>query len=152
MKCEISIDDANWKKVRGLAALTETCLDAAIGRRKVMVSVLYTDDKAMRSLNRSWRGKDKPTNVLSFPAADAPAPRGEAKPLGDIVLAYGVMAREAAAQNKTLKNHVAHLLVHGALHLLGYDHEDEHEAVAMERRETRILARLGIADPYAHEQ
>ena len=148
MKCDITVDEAKWKSLRGLRSLTETCLTATVGKRNVLVSVLYTDDKAIRVLNRNWRGKDKPTNVLSFPAADMVLPRGEARPLGDIVLAHGVMAREAKEQDKTLRNHVAHLLVHGALHLLGYDHEDDSEADAMERREKRILARLGIDDPY----
>ena len=103
----------------------------------------------MAAINAEWRGKDKPTNVLSFPAPrDIPIPAGESRPLGDIVLAYGVIAREAEEQGKTLRAHVAHLMVHGTLHLLGYDHETDVEAEEMEALETSILKGLGITDPY----
>ena len=101
----------------------------------------------MRDLNARFRDRDRPTNVLSFPAAAMSLP-GEAPPLGDIVLAFGVCAAEAAAQGKTLADHLAHLTVHGVLHLLGRDHEDEAEAEAMEAEERSILATLGVADPY----
>ncbi len=153
MKLEVAIDDAGWKRLRGLRRRTEEALTLVIGRRKVCLSVLFADNAAVRKLNRTWRGKDKATNVLSFPApAGSAHPRGEPKPLGDIVLAYGVVAREASEQNKTLAAHTTHLLVHGALHLLDYDHETDEEAEAMEKLETRLLARLGIKNPYAHEQ
>lgn len=107
----------------------------------VELSILLTTDGAIRKLNALYRGKDKPTNVLSFPADDSLM-------LGDIAVAYGVTAREAKAEHKTLTAHLSHLVVHGVLHLLGYDHEDEKDAVTMERRERKILADLGIADPY----
>ena len=118
------------------------------------VTVVLTDDEAIRKLNRDWRNMDKPTNVLSFPAAQlpAPAPREEAvvpATLGDLVIAYETTVREATAEGKPVAHHVAHLAVHGFLHLLGYDHESDEEADEMERLEARILARLSIPDPYA---
>jgi probable rRNA maturation factor len=110
------------------------------------VSVLFADDAVVRDLNARFRGKDKSTNVLSFPAVSA----GHAPlALGDIVLAFETVEREAEADGKPFRDHAAHLLVHGLLHLLGYDHEADDEAEDMERRETEILAALGIPDPYA---
>lgn len=101
-----------------------------------------------RRLNLLWRGKDRPTNVLSFPAADTARVARHRRLLGDIVLCAPVVAREAKAQDKLLAHHFAHLVVHGCLHLLGYDHESDADAMRMERRERQILRRLGIADPY----
>jgi probable rRNA maturation factor len=117
------------------------------------VTVVLTDDEAIRKLNRDWRHVDKPTNVLSFPAAQLPMPerREEAvvpATLGDLVIAYETTVREAAAEEKPVAHHVAHLAVHGFLHLLGYDHESDEEADEMERLEATILARLNIPDPY----
>jgi probable rRNA maturation factor len=113
------------------------------------VSLLFTDDAAIAELNAEWRGKGSPTNVLSFPTAeDMPLPEGEPRPLGDIVLAYGVISREAVEQGKTLRDHTAHLIVHGTLHLIGYDHETDDDAEEMERLETGILKGLGISNPY----
>ena len=109
--------------------------------------VHLADDAHIRTLNARWRGLDKPTNVLSFPAAE-PAQLAQARLLGDIVLAYETVAREAADEGKPLADHYRHLVVHGFLHLLGFDHETDVEAQAMEAMETRILARLGVADPY----
>jgi len=113
--------------------------------------VILTSDRAIRTLNRRWRGRDKSTNVLSFPAPSARKKpwRGAPRHLGDIVLAYETVAREARAEGKPLDHHLAHLALHGFLHLLGYDHESHGQAEAMERRERRILARLGVPDPYA---
>src|ERR1043166_5242686 len=113
--------------------------------------VMLTDDAAIRALNNQWRGLDKATNVLSFPApaclkGDAPVH------LGDIAIAYETLAREANSEGKPFADHLAHLAVHGFLHLLGYDHESEPDADAMEQQERAILARLGIPDPYVtHE-
>lgn len=126
-------------------------IDASLA---VEVSVRFTGDEQVRGLNAQWRGKDKPTNVLSFPMAEpamlaaAAALEGEML-LGDVVLAYGVCAREAAEKGVSVADHAAHLVVHGTLHLLGYDHEEgEEEAQTMEAAERRALAELGIADPY----
>jgi probable rRNA maturation factor len=110
------------------------------------LAIVLTDDSSIRVLNRDWRGKDAPTNVLSFPAA-ASRP-GAPVLLGDIVIAYETAAREAAAENKLFMQHLVHLAVHGFLHLIGYDHAAEQDAAAMERLETAILARLGVPDPY----
>jgi probable rRNA maturation factor len=112
--------------------------------------VILTHDRAIGGLNRRWRGQHKPTNVLSFPA---PAlRRGAARHLGDIVIAYETTAKEARAEGKPFDHHLAHLALHGFLHLLGYDHESNRQAEAMERRERLILARLGVPDPYAARQ
>jgi probable rRNA maturation factor len=148
MKLDIRIDEPAWKSVPGLRKLTRAAVKASLDSDSVSLSVLFTDDAAMRALNARWRGQDKPTNVLSFPAAPAPQAPGEPRELGDIVLAHGVVAAEAQAQGKPFRHHAAHLLVHGALHLLGYDHETDHEAEAMEARETAILESLGIDNPY----
>jgi probable rRNA maturation factor len=112
------------------------------------VSVVMGSDAMIRELNRDWRGQDKPTNVLSFPAGEDAPPPGAPRLLGDIVLAYGTIAREAVEQGKTLNDHLSHLCVHGLLHLLGYDHETEAEAAEMEGLEVAILAEFGIADPF----
>lgn len=126
----------------GLAVAPRRPLDGA------ELSVLLTDDRRIRIVNRDWRGFDKATNVLSFPAA-APE-RIEGSPLlGDIVVAYETVAREAQAEGKSLPDHFRHLVIHGLLHLLGEDHETETEAQRMEALEVAALAHLGIADPYA---
>ena len=108
------------------------------------VTLLLTDDETVRELNARFRQQDKPTNVLSFPA-----PHNPEHFLGDVALAYGVCAREAAEQGKPLAHHLQHLVAHGVLHLLGYDHEDDDEAEAMEGLERVVLAGLGVPDPYA---
>lgn len=107
------------------------------------VVILLTDDEAVRALNGRFRGKNRPTNVLSFPAPDSVRPH-----LGDIVLAYGVCAAEALDQKKPFAHHLSHLVIHGVLHLMGHDHEADDEAEAMEARERTLLAALGIPDPY----
>ena len=113
------------------------------------ISVVLSDDEHVRELNKHHRGMDKPTNVLSFPAARTKTPSGAPRILGDIVLALETVEREAAEESKPLENHISHLVVHGVLHLLGYDHEDDEEAEMMEERERQILTKLGIPDPYA---
>jgi len=115
-----------------------------------VVDVTLADDAAQRALNRTWRGKDAPTNVLAFPAADPahPAPTGAPLLLGDVVLAFETVTREAAEQGKPLGDHLRHLVVHGVLHLLGDDHVEPAEAEAMEAREIAILAELGVPNPY----
>jgi probable rRNA maturation factor len=117
-------------------------------RPRGTVAVALTDDISMRTLNRDWRGRDAPTNVLSFPA---PAAVGspDLHSLGDIAIAYETVAREAEAERKPFAQHLAHLAVHGFLHLVGFDHEDEEDAERMEQQERDTLARLNIPDPYA---
>lgn len=122
------------------------------------VSVLFTDDAEVRALNRDWRGKDRPTNVLSFPMLSAQMLRALVKApegthlLGDLALAFETCAAEATAAGIPVADHVTHLLVHGTLHLLGHDHEAEDRAETMEAIERRVLAGLGIADPYARAE
>jgi probable rRNA maturation factor len=139
------VDDPNWKKARGLEAKLKRAARRALahGGADGALTVLMTSDARLRALNRDFRGKDKPTNVLSFPAA-----AGGENYLGDVALAYGVTAREARNAGKRLGDHAAHLVVHGVLHLLGYDHERARDAKVMEPLEVEILAGLGIADPY----
>lgn len=129
---------------------------AAPTLRRAELSIVLGDDALLRSLNREWRGKDKPTNVLSFPAAEfdegveiEPSPEGAPILLGDVILSLDTVIAEAAAQGKGVADHLRHLVVHGTLHLLGFDHEDQDEAERMEALETRVLAGMGIADPYA---
>ena len=116
-------------------------------RRLVQVNILIVGSAAGRRFNRQFRGRDYATNVLSFPHERHPAERDVL--LGDMVICAPLVAREAREQGKALRDHYAHLTLHGVLHLLGYDHEDDAEATRMEALETRLLARLGIADPYA---
>jgi len=116
------------------------------------VSVKFADDDEVRALNGSYRGKDAPTNVLSFPmmsAAELARPPAQGGLLGDIILAAGVCAAEAAEKSIALADHTGHLIVHGTLHLLGHDHQADDEAAAMKDHERRALDRIGIADPYA---
>jgi len=107
------------------------------------------DDSAIRALNRDWRGKNAPTNVLSFPAAMPGKARSASPYVGDIVIAYQTTAREAVAEGKPFDHHLTHLAIHGFLHLLGYDHKNDRDAQKMERLERKILKRLAIPDPYA---
>lgn len=122
----------------------------AFRSRQAELSLVLADDRLVRRLNRAWRGRDRATNVLSF-AADAHAVRGAPVLLGDVVLAFETVRREAAEQGKALSDHLSHLVAHGVLHLVGFDHEDDAEAERMENLERRILAGLGIADPYRAE-
>ncbi len=154
---DLAVEDGRWEEaIPELESLVIRAVEAglAIAPAKpsgaLEVSVLLADDATVQDLNRTWRDKDKPTNVLSFPAAPQPRPPGVPAPLGDVVLAYETMVRESAEQGKPLQNHLAHLLVHGTLHLVGQDHElGQAEAEAMEALEIAALATLGIPDPYA---
>lgn len=149
MNLEITIEDKDWKTVPNLRKLTRAAIKAALVDDDISISVLFTSDAEISDINKQWRGKAKPTNVLSFPvSAETPVPKGEPRPLGDIVMAYGAILREATEQKKPVANHVSHLIVHGLLHLLGYDHEIDAEAEIMEAREVEILKKLGIEDPY----
>jgi probable rRNA maturation factor len=144
---EVEVEDAAWSEALSgcEAVVTNAALSAlnSAGMSGLGVTVLLTSDAEVQSLNAQFRGQDKPTNVLSFPAPDTARPH-----LGDVALAYGVCASEAQAQGKTLDQHLAHLTAHGVLHLLGYDHESEAQADDMERLERVILAGLGYPDPY----
>jgi probable rRNA maturation factor len=135
--------DAAWRRtLPQVERIVRQAARAAVGRRRSTLAVALADDKAVRKLNAAHRGKDKPTNVLSYPSAE----RGF---LGDVVLARQTVQREARSQRKRLADHVTHLVVHGTLHLLGYDHETgEGDAERMEALERRILSRLGVTDPY----
>lgn len=115
----------------------------------VELSVVLADDLTVRTLNRDHRGKDSPTNVLSFPPAPMPFVQAGPRPLGDVILALETVRCEAAEQGKAAVDHLRHLVVHGVLHLSGYDHETEADAEEMEALERSILAALGVADPYA---
>ena len=143
-----------WDSRTDWEALARRAVHAAVAQSRHArlcdneISVKFTSDDEVRALNAAWRGKDKPTNVLSFPMA-AESELANAPLLGDIVLAHGVCAKEAAAKAVAIATHAAHLVVHGTLHLLGYDHETSAgEAGEMEEVERRALASIGIADPY----
>ncbi|MEA2996427.1 MAG: putative rRNA maturation factor [Alphaproteobacteria bacterium] len=152
---DVVIASTRWSKAPQAAKLVRRTIAAAAPARakKAELSVILTSNRAIGALNRQWRGQDKPTNVLSFPApkqaTKRAAARGAPRHLGDIVIAYETAAAEARAERKPFDHHLAHLAVHGFLHLLGYDHESDSEADAMERRERMILSRLGVPDPYA---
>lgn len=160
---DIAVDDAGWlDALPDAEALTRAAakqgLAVAGDRYRFAVSVVLGDDHTVRRLNRSWRGIDKATNVLAFPALDvAPDtgpepepghPEGEPVALGDVIVARETVLDEAAAQNKKPGDHLAHLIIHGVLHLLGYDHLNDGDADRMEALERDLLGRLDIADPY----
>lgn len=162
---EVMVQSPLWAAEPDVEAIVRRALAAAahaLPGTAGEIAVVLTDDAAIRALNRDWRGIDKPTNVLSFPAPKPPvAPQGASPSgqglsgqdrapalLGDVVIAYETVAREAAAEGKPFSHHLAHLAVHGFLHLLGYDHESDAAARDMERLEARILARLDVPDPY----
>lgn len=144
LEVDISVTSALWRgREDGLANALAAA--AAFELKQGSVSLLLGDDHGIQALNRDFRGKDAPTNVLSFP----PSVFGnDPSFLGDIALAAETIAQEAEFQGKSFDNHAAHLVVHGFLHLLGYDHENDADAVKMESRERDILASLGIDDPY----
>lgn len=164
MTVEIALDsDGEWDSSGGWEQLAKRAVEAAIAEsrfseiagspRLIELSIRLTDDDEVRALNAQWRGKDKPTNVLSFPMASERqiaegAQEGPALLLGDIVLAAGICAAEAREKGVSVSDHAAHLIIHGTLHLLGYDHEEDGAADDMEEREKRALTRLGIANPY----
>ena len=131
-------------------AAARLALRGAEAPAAAIADITLADDAEQRRLNRTWRGKDAPTNVLAFPAADPdmPVPSGAPLLLGDVVLAFETVRREAVEQNKPFADHLRHLVVHGVLHLLGYDHENAAEAAIMEGREIAILAELGVPNPY----
>jgi probable rRNA maturation factor len=145
---DVVVEPDRWRQVDDAIALARAAVieaAAALSTARAELAIVFTDDSAIRALNHAWRGIDKATNVLSFPTKRA----GAGRPLlGDIVLAYETIAREARQQRKPFAHHVAHLAVHGFLHLLGYDHERAADAEEMEQAERDILQRLAIPDPY----
>jgi probable rRNA maturation factor len=153
-RIEIIVASPLWKAERGLRLLLRRAVReaaAAAATNSGELAIVLTDDSAIRVLNRDWRGHDRPTNVLSFPAhaaATTRAPAGADRLLGDIVIAYETMAREARAQHRPFAHHLAHLAVHGFLHLVGHDHAADAEAQAMEALEVAVLARLKVPNPY----
>ncbi|MGR6466978.1 rRNA maturation RNase YbeY [Rhizobium sp. PAMB 3182] len=156
---QISVEAGDWPSEDELEALGDRVLSAAAGflareeeqpfpQMPVELSLVFADDEMIRGINAEWRGKDKATNVLSFPAFPL-EPGGMPGPmLGDIIIAKETVEREASELDKTFDEHLTHLLVHGFLHLFGYDHIETSEAEEMEELETRILAVLGLSDPY----
>lgn len=156
---DIVWEHAAWRRKRAAwMDVIETTLPLAarsvkgFPRKAVAVSILLTDDASIKTINRKHRGKNKPTNVLSFPQYDTlddfKASREPMLHLGDIIVAYETVAREAKAESKTIQDHFTHLLVHGFLHLLGYDHMNDRDAGVMESLEVRILKKIGINNPY----
>jgi probable rRNA maturation factor len=153
------VEEGGWPSEAALQALCERVLGASanfLAREEEQpfpdlppeLSLVFTDDASVRAVNAEWRGQDKPTNVLSFPAFPLVPGRMPGPMLGDIILAYETLVREAGELDKPFDDHLTHLLVHGFLHLFGYDHLDVAEAETMEGLETRILATLGLSDPY----
>lgn len=156
---QISVEEGPWPSEAELASLSERVLGASadfLRREKKQpfpkmppeVSLVFTDDASIREINAEWRSQDKPTNVLSFPAFPVTPGKMPGPMLGDIILAHETLVREADDLGKPFDEHLTHLLVHGFLHLFGYDHIDESDAERMEDLETRILAGLGLSDPY----
>jgi probable rRNA maturation factor len=158
VELEIDIDapwpEADWEALATRAADTLSGIVPELANPRLSASLIFTSDSEIHELNREWRGRDKPTNVLSFPMLErgdllALAPHGPPELLGDIALAHQTCAREAAEKSVSLEDHAAHLIIHGLLHLAGHDHElSPAEAEAMEALEIKTLALMGIADPY----
>jgi probable rRNA maturation factor len=155
VEIDLAVEAGDWPDEAALRDIADRAVAAAVAelsataRQPVELSLVFTDDAHIRQLNAEWRAKDKPTNVLSFPAF--PTLPGDPLPplLGDIVLAAETVSAEATLENKPLEHHIAHLVVHGVLHLMGHDHEEDLAAETMETLERRVLARLAIPDPYA---
>lgn len=148
----LSIEDNRWNETPNLQCLCENAVTAAINnieaRPFAELSIAFIDDVHMQSLNKQYRQKDTPTNVLSFQASSGD---GFSPLLGDIVLAYDTVQSEAKAANISFENHLSHLIIHGFYHLQGYDHQTEQEAKVMEALEIKALSHLDICDPYARE-
>lgn len=146
IELDVAIDAPCWSAVPDAEAIVRRAVEEAALQVKPRgaMTIVLTDDEEIRALNNEWRGFDKPTNVLSFPAAPTP---GSAT-LGDVIIAYETVQREAADEGKPFAHHLSHLAIHGFLHLLGHDHDNEGKARLMENLERKVLANLGIPDPY----
>ncbi|MFW2341912.1 rRNA maturation RNase YbeY [Brevundimonas sp.] len=151
---ELQLEDPAWREAMAdveavvARAAAAVLTDTAASDGEPLATVLLEDDDAVRALNARFRDRDAPTNVLSFPANAVPGTPDADPYLGDIILAFGVCRREADEQGKPLAHHLSHLVIHGLLHLMGHDHQDDAEAEVMEARERTLLAGLGIEDPY----
>jgi probable rRNA maturation factor len=155
---EVLVTADCWRSESGAEAVIHRAIETAAAMVDAEtfdaeLAIMLTDDEGIRTLNKNWRGIDKPTNVLSFPALQPVGERDDDMPrmLGDIAIAYQTTRAEADAERKPFDNHLSHLAVHGFLHLIGYDHEKDSDAEIMEELERKILAQLGIPDPYAIE-
>jgi probable rRNA maturation factor len=150
LSIDLRVADPRWQSLGDLDAFAAHVLSLSAARmqRGGEIAILFTDDAEMQTLNRHWRGKDKPTDVLSFPG-DGPQIQGQPVHLGDVALGYETALRDAEAMGRPFEAHASHLLVHGFLHLLGYDHIEHEDARVMEPLEADILAGLGWPDPYA---
>jgi probable rRNA maturation factor len=145
LSVDVLVQSPRWKEQRGAEAAVRKAINAAadeISSPDGEVAVVLTDDAAIRKLNKQWRRIDKATNVLSFPASKG------GPMMGDIVIAYETLARESRDEGKEFTHHLSHLAVHGFLHLMGYDHQNDSDAETMEELERAVLARLRIPDPY----
>jgi len=157
MLIDITTEFDAWLKIPGIETLIKTAARAAVNncgqkfQTQAELSILLTSDNAIQKLNSEYRNQDKPTNVLSFPGEQEAQAQDRSFLLGDVVLSYQTIGSEAKRQNKRLENHISHLIVHGVLHLLGYDHEDDETACDMERKEINILKGIGVENPYALE-
>lgn len=152
LQLDIIIEDGDWSAFAPVEDALAEVADAVARRLELdaaEAAVSLSSNERVQTLNLTYRGQDKPTNVLSFPASERGMPAGAMRHLGDIVLAAETVASEAVAEGKPYRHHLQHLVVHGLLHLLGYDHESEPDALAMERLEVEILGQLGVPDPYA---
>ncbi|CDO59845.1 Metal-dependent hydrolase YbeY, involved in rRNA and/or ribosome maturation and assembly [Candidatus Phaeomarinobacter ectocarpi] len=159
LQIDILRENGDWGTLDDVEGLIRAAVEAAFqpapdsaADQVIEVSILLENDAALQALNKQWRNKDKPTNVLSFPAPplpDATLAMQAARHLGDIALSFDTLAAEARTENKTVSDHLQHLVVHGMLHLQGHDHQTPGDADEMEDLERRILADLGIGDPYA---
>ncbi len=155
---DIATEAGNWPDPASVEQMISRATSAAIAVAGLNyppgaeLSVLLTDDAGMRELNREWRSIDKPTNVLSFPGGDVEPGESAGQMLGDIILACETVQCEAIEQSKSFEDHFVHLVVHGFLHLFGYDHVNDTDATIMENREREALAELGIKDPYSEQQ
>lgn len=153
IEIDIAVESEKWAAIE-LDSLVSLAVEAARAESgaelapSAEISLLFCDDVRIRELNREWRRLDKPTNVLSFPAAD-PSRLSQSPLLGDIAIAFETVERESIDEQKPFSDHLSHMVVHGFLHLVGYDHEIEDDAEVMEAAERRALARLGVPDPYA---